>query len=671
MTNSSETEDELDQWRTKILNVFLVVAAVAAGVVTVGGILDATSRTGEWAIIILAGALTLVLAALAIFRGIPSRIRAWGVLLVTYIMSVTSLATYGLGSSGRLYLLALPIGALILIGVKAGILMSALSFLTIAAFALLAFQGVLPQWLLGERSSLLGADWLIEGIETLGLLAIVMALLILFYRFQERLIDQEHRERSELIDVQRLLEQEKATLEQRVEDRTAELAEATRFAEEARASAEQANHERGALLDEMVRQNQYLAALYDTTVGLISRLDVNELLEALVTRSGQLLNAPHGFIFLAAPGGAELECKVGVGAMSQLVGSRRKPGEGMVGRVWQSGEPLVVDDYNRWPGRLNDFLPFPLGAIMSIPLKSEGQILGAIGLAYDPDPSRTFGKEELEVLTRFAQLASVALDNARLYAAVQESQRRTADIIDFLPDPTMVIDQNGKVIAWNQAIEEMTGIRAADMLGKENYEYALPFYGERRPILIDLVLLPDEEIRARYASMQKRGSILMGEVWAPQLRGAAAYLFATASKLCDSRGETVGAIEIIRDITDRKRAEEELSQAKATAEAATQAKSTFLATMSHEIRTPMNAVIGMTSLLLDTPLTTEQRDFAETIRTSGDALLTIINDILDFSKIEAGRLDLESTPFDLRECLEGALDLLAPKASEKGLDLAT
>jgi len=237
VTNSSETEDELDQWRTKILNVFLVVAAVAAGVVTVGGILDATSRTGEWAIIILAGALTLVLAALAIFRGIPSRIRAWGVLLVTYIMSVTSLATYGLGSSGRLYLLALPIGALILIGVKAGILMSALSFLTIAAFALLAFQGVLPQWLLGERSSLLGADWLIEGIETLGLLAIVMALLILFYRFQERLIDQEHRERSELIDVQRLLEQEKATLEQRVEDRTAELAEATRFAEKARASA--------------------------------------------------------------------------------------------------------------------------------------------------------------------------------------------------------------------------------------------------------------------------------------------------------------------------------------------------------------------------------------------------------------------------------------------------
>jgi len=139
---------------------------------------------------------------------------------------------------------------------------------------------------------------------------------------------------------------------------------------------------------------------------------------------------------------------------------------------------------------------------------------------------------------------------------LREAHRRLDEIIEYLPDATLVIDAEGKVIAWNRAIEQMTGIKAADMLGKGNYEYTLPFYGERRPMLIDLVLAPREDVEAEYLSTKRRDTVLEGEVYTPTLRIGEVYLFGRASALQDSKGNIVGAIESIRDITARKQAEE-------------------------------------------------------------------------------------------------------------------
>ncbi|MFA5267457.1 MAG: PAS domain S-box protein [Methanoregula sp.] len=150
-------------------------------------------------------------------------------------------------------------------------------------------------------------------------------------------------------------------------------------------------------------------------------------------------------------------------------------------------------------------------------------------------------------------------ERKRAEETVQESQKRLADIIGFLPDAVLAIDNDGRVIAWNNAIERMTGVTAADMLGKGDHEYSIPFYGERRQILIDLVLIDDPEIEKKYDFIQRDDVRLTTEVFIPTLFGGkGAYLWGTAAPLYDSAGKRIGAIEVIRDITDRKQAEHTL-----------------------------------------------------------------------------------------------------------------
>ena len=200
---------------------------------------------------------------------------------------------------------------------------------------------------------------------------------------------------------------------------------------------------------------------------------------------------------------------------------------------------------------------------------SRGDIIGAIESIRDITAlkqaenalQKAHDELEIRVRERTAELLEAnkllqeeITERKRAEAALTESERRLTDIIDFLPDPTYAIDLSGKVIAWNHAIEEMTGVKAKDMLGKGNHEYIIPFYGIPRPVLIDLVFECDQELARKYDFVKRDGDVLLAEAEVP-VRGVPHFLWGKAGPLYDGHGNIVGAIESVRDITDRKRME--------------------------------------------------------------------------------------------------------------------
>ena len=172
----------------------------------------------------------------------------------------------------------------------------------------------------------------------------------------------------------------------------------------------------------------YLAALHETALGLSEQGGAGGLLERIVTWAGQVVGTPHGYICLIEPGAREMVLRVGIGAYADLVGLRMLKGEGLSGRVWETGAALAVPDYSRWEGRVQRFADDVFRAVLGVPLSSGGMVTGVIGLSRT-EPGRTFDDDEVDQVSRFAELASVALDNARLYAATQQdlAARRRAE----------------------------------------------------------------------------------------------------------------------------------------------------------------------------------------------------------------------------------------------------
>ncbi len=242
--------------------------------------------------------------------------------------------------------------------------------------------------------------------------------------------------------------------------------------------------------------------------------------------------------------------------------------------------------------------------------------------------------------------------------ALDQERDLLRTLMDTLPDSIYFKDGSSRFLRINKALANRFALTdPAQAIGKTDFDFFTREHAEQA--------FRDEQQVVKTA--QPLVALEEKEVWPD---GHENWVSTTKMPLCDSSGKVIGTFGVSRDITERKRKEEELRVAMRSAEAASKAKSDFLANMSHEIRTPMNGVIGMTELALDTSLTREQRDYLNMVKVSAESLLAVINDILDFSKIEAGKLQLEEVDFSLRDNLDDTIKSLALRAQQKGLELA-
>jgi PAS domain S-box-containing protein len=337
----------------------------------------------------------------------------------------------------------------------------------------------------------------------------------------------------------------------------------------------------------LIRQNEYLAALNETTKGLMSRLELDSLLGAIINRAGSLMKTRHSYIYLIDTSGTLMTRQSSTGVFKDFFDYQICKGDGLVGQVWQSGLPLYVDDYHAWSGRLPDPAREVLRAMVGVPLKSGNEVVGVIGLAH-VEEGKNFGDEEVDILTRFSELVSLALDNARLYAEAQEElqeRKRAEDQLRILshaveqsPVSVIITDTAGRIEYVNPKFTETTGYILDEVTGKT-------------PRFLKSGETPLSEYRGLWEAITA-GNEWRGELQNRKKNGELYWELASISPIRDGEGTITHFIAVKEDITEQKKLETQLRHSQKM-----EAVGQLAGGIAHDFNNIMTAIIGYASIL--------------------------------------------------------------------------